>query len=77
MASKEDVKQVLANLEKAALLLNLIPIAFNDELDREVQLNNLFVNTKDSINIIWDFILISFRFYGLPEGQFSCYSAEF
>ena len=61
--SKEDVKQVLANLEKEALLLNLIPIAFNEELDREEQLNEMFVNTKDSIDIIWDFIIISFRFY--------------
>ena len=47
--SKEDAKQVLAGLEKEALLLELIPIAFNDELDKEVQLNCLFVNTKDSI----------------------------
>ena len=66
--SKEDTKQVLAGLEKETLLLDLIPIAFNDELDKEVQLNCLFVNTKDSINIIWDFIFISFRFYGEPEG---------
>ena len=29
--SKEDAKQVLAGLEKEALLLDLIPIAFNDE----------------------------------------------
>ena len=49
--SKEDAKQVLAGLEKEALLLDLIPIAFNDELDKEVQFNCLFVNTKDSINI--------------------------
>ena len=32
--SKEDVKTVLASLEKDALMLNLIPIAFNDDLDR-------------------------------------------
>ena len=36
--SIEDVKTVLASLEKDALLLNLIPIAFKDDLDREVQL---------------------------------------
>jgi hypothetical protein len=74
--SVEDVKLVLAKLEEESLLLKLIPIAFNDELDREVQLNELFVNTKDSISIIWDFILISSRFYGEPEGLFACYSEE-
>ena len=75
--SKEEVKRVLDILEKEALLLNLIPIAFNDELEKDVQHNNLFMNTKDSINIIWDFILISFRFYGEPEGIFGCYFEEF
>ena len=77
--SKDEVKQVLAGLEKEALLLDLIPIAFNDELDKEVQHNNycLFENTKNSINIIWDFILISFRFYGEPAGIYSCYFEEF
>ena len=64
--SKEEVKRVLDILEKEALLLNLIPIAFNDELEKDVQHKNLFMNTKNSINIIWDFILISFRFYGEP-----------
>ena len=39
--SKDEVKQVLAGLEKEALLLDLIPIAFNDELDKEVQHNCL------------------------------------
>ena len=61
--SKEEVKRVVDILEKEALLLNLMPITFNDELEKDVQHNNLFMNTKDSINIIWDFILISFRFY--------------
>ena len=64
----EDVKKVLASLEKDGPLLNLIPIAFNDDLDREVQLNSLFVDTVDSIYIIWNFILISFRFYGNQKG---------
>ena len=45
--SKDEVKQVLASLEKEALLLDLIPVAFNDELDKEVQHNCLFVNTRD------------------------------
>ena len=75
--SVEYVKLVLAKLEKESLLLNLIPIAYNEELDKDVQLNKLFVNTKDSINIIWDFILISSRFYGEPEGLFECYSDKF
>ena len=75
--SVEDVKLVLAKLEKESLLLNLIPIAYDDELEKDVQFNELFVNTKDSINIIWDFILISSRFYGEPEGLFECYADEF
>ena len=29
------------------------------------------------IDIIWDFIIISFRFYGEPEGLDSCYYSEF
>ena len=75
--SKDEVKQVLAGLEKEALLLDLIPVAFNDELEKEVQHNCLFVNTRDSINIIWDFILISFRFNGESVGIYSCYFEEF
>ena len=71
--SKDEGKQVLAGIEKEALLLDLIPIAFNDELDKEVQHNCLFENTKNSINIIWDFILISFRFYGEPVFIYLCY----
>ena len=70
--SKEDVKTVLAGLEKEAVLLNLIPIAFNDDLDREVHLNSLFVDMMDSINIIWDFILISLYSMG---NQKECFHA--
>ena len=29
------------------------------------------------MNMIWDFILISFRFFGEPEGIAKCYYAEF
>ena len=75
--SRDKAKQALVGLEKEALLLDLIPIAFNDELDKEVQFNCLFTNTKDSINIIWDFILVSFRFFGEPTGLYACYFEEF
>ena len=73
----EDVKSAIANLEKDGLLLDLIPIAFNDDLESKIQSASLFVDTPNSINIIWDFILISFRFHGEPEGLYKCYSAEF
>ena len=47
--SKEDVKTVLSSLEKEDLLtVFLIPIAFNDDMDREIHLNSMFVDTKDS-----------------------------
>ena len=62
---------------KDELLLNLIPIAFNEELEGEVQTFSLFVERKNSINIIWDFILMSFRLFGEPEGLAKCYYAEF
>ena len=35
--SKDVAIQALVGLEKEALLLDLIPVAFNDELDKEVQ----------------------------------------
>ena len=31
--SKEEIKQAISTLEKEALLLNLIPIAFNEDLE--------------------------------------------
>ena len=40
----EDVKRVLCSLEKDTLLLALIPIAFDGDLDIQVQLNGLFTN---------------------------------
>ena len=73
----EDVKTAIAILEKDGLLLDLIPIAFNEDLESKIQSASLFVDTPNSINIIWDFILISFRFYGEPEGLYKCYFAEF
>ena len=75
--SKEDAKTVLNGLEKGALLLDLIPIAFNKELEGELQTFSLFVERAQSINIIWDFILAAFRFLGEPEGIAKCYFAEF
>jgi hypothetical protein len=71
--SKEEVKEALSIIEKEALLLSLIPIAFNEELESEVQIPSLLVETPNSINIIWDFILISLRFFGKPEGFAKCY----
>jgi hypothetical protein len=73
--SKDEVKKILSSLEKDALLLELIPIAFNEELEREMQSFNIFGEKKNSINIIWDFILISFRFFGEPEGLAKGYYA--
>ena len=74
--SKEEVKTALDSLEKDALLLNLILIAFNKALEGNIQTHSLLIETPHSMNIIWDFVLISFRFYGEPEG-FSCYFGEF
>ena len=35
-------------------LLNLIPIAFNEELESKTQIAGLFIETQNSTNIIWD-----------------------
>ena len=48
--SKEDAKNVLIDLEKDPLLLDLIPIAFNEELEGELQTFRLFVEKEKSIN---------------------------
>ena len=68
--SKEEVKEAISIIEKDALLLSLIPIAFKEELESEVQIASLLVETPNSINIIWNFNLISFRFYSEPEMLF-------
>ena len=47
--SMEDVKSAIANLEKDGLLLDLIPIAFNDDLESKIQSASLFVDTPNSI----------------------------
>ena len=64
----EEVKAVLNTFEKDALLLILIPIAFDDDLETQVQENSLFVDKENSLSTIWDFFLISFRYYGSPVG---------
>ena len=58
-------------------MLDLIPIAFNEELEGELQTFSLFIEKEKSLNIIWEFILVSFRFFGEPEGIANCYFAEF
>ena len=50
--SKEEVKQAISVLERDALLLNLIPIAINEDLESKVQIASLLVETPDSINIL-------------------------
>jgi len=62
----EELKVTISTLEKDALLLTLIPIAFNDDLETQNQINGLFVDQNDSLRTIWDFILVSFRYYGAP-----------
>ena len=64
----EEVKEVLNAFERNALLLTLIPIAFDIDLDTQVQVNSMFVDQENSLSTIWDFILISFRHYGSPAG---------
>ena len=53
----EEVKEVLNAFEKDTLLLTLIPIAFDIDLDTQVQVNSLFVDQENSLSTIWDFIL--------------------
>ena len=75
--SKEDAKLIFNSLENEQLLLSLIPLAFNEDLEGEIQTFSLFVEKEGSLQIIWDFILASFRFFGEPEGILKCYFAEF
>ena len=64
----ERVKEALYSFEKDTLLLSLIPIAIDIDLDTQIQMNNLFVDQENSLSTIWDFIIISFRYYGSPVG---------
>ena len=47
------VKEALYSFEKDTLLLNLIPIAFDIDLDTQIQVNNLFVDQENSLSTIW------------------------
>ena len=71
------MKQVISIMKKGPLLFNLIPIAFNKELEGKVQIANLLIETRNSINIIRDFFLISFRFYGEPDDIHKCFFPEY
>ena len=62
--SREEVKAALDALEKEALLLNLIPIAFDDDLETNVQVTKMLIDNKLLLIIFWDFIIIYFRFFG-------------
>ena len=64
----EEVKEVLNAFEKDDLLLTLIPIAFDIDMETQTQLNSLFVDKENALSTIWEFILISFRYYGSPGG---------
>ena len=70
--ASEDVKRVLGSLEKDTTLLGLIPIAFDDDLEIQVQVNGLFTDKVNALSTIWDFILLSFRFFGEPVGLHRC-----
>ena len=73
----KESKLILTSLEKESLLLSLIPIAFNEDLEGETQTFSLFVEKDTLLQIIWEFILASFRFFGEPEGISKCYYAEY
>ena len=45
----EEVKQAISTLEKEALLLNLIPIAFNEDLESQILIASLLVEMPNSI----------------------------
>ena len=68
--SVEHVKRVLCSLEKDALLLDFIPIAFDDDLEIKAQLTGLFTDKVNSVSTIWDFILKLFRFFGELVGLY-------
>ena len=61
-------KRVLRSLEKDAMLLDLIPTAFNGDLETQVQLTGLFTDQVNSLSTIWDFTVISFKLFGELEG---------
>ena len=48
----EDVKRALSSFEKDSILLELIPIAFVDDLDIQVQVNGLFTERENTLSTI-------------------------
>ena len=44
--SKDEVKNIMSSLEKEALLLDLIPIVFNEELQGEIQTFSVFAEKR-------------------------------
>ena len=46
----EDVKRALSSFEKDSILLELIPIAFVDDLDIQVQVNGLFTERENTLS---------------------------
>ena len=73
-SSLETKNQMKMSLK---ICMDLSPIAFHDKLGGEMKIFNLFVEKPTSINIIWDLILLWFRFFGEPEGLHKCYFSEF
>ena len=62
---------------KRNVALNLIPIAFNEALEGEIETFSLFVEKDNSLQIIWDSILASFTFFGEQQGISKCCFAGF
>ena len=59
---------VLSSLKKDGLLLDLIPIAFNDDLETQVQLNSLFTEKVNTLSTIWDFVVVFLKHFCELEG---------
>ena len=55
--SKEEVKQAISFLENKALFLNLIPIAFNEDLESKTLVASLLVEKPKSIKYRLGFYL--------------------
>ena len=54
----ERVKEALYSFEKDTLLLNLIPIAFDIDLDTQIQVNNLFAD-QETLSALFGILLSS------------------
>ena len=51
----EDFKRALDSLEKDTILLDLIPIVFDEDLGIQVQINGLFTKKVNALSTIWDY----------------------